>query len=63
VIQLEHNFSADFIEKNINDLVKKLDSDSFNIKILLLGGNTSADAQLYILPLAPLFPDRKLYRD
>lgn len=63
VIELEHHFSDEFIQKNINDLVKKLDADSFNIKILLLGGNTSTDAQLYILPLAPLFPDRKLYRD
>ena len=63
VIELEHNFSIEFIEKNNQDLIKKLNSDSFNIKILLLGGNTADDAQLYILPLSPLFIDRKLYRD
>ncbi len=63
VIELEHHFSAELIEKSIQELLKQIDSDSFNIKVLLLGGNTVDDAQLFILPLAPLFPDRKLYRD
>lgn len=34
---------------------------SCNLKILLIGGNRTQEAQLFILPLAPLYPDRKLY--
>jgi branched-chain amino acid aminotransferase len=36
---------------------------SCNLKILLIGGKTKSDAELFILPLAPLFPDRKLYTE
>lgn len=33
-----------------------------NIKVLLIGGKTAADAELYILCLAPYFVERKLYK-
>ncbi len=64
IIELEHVFSQTFIEGAIIDLVKMLgESVACNLKVLLVGAPTKEDAQLFILPLAPLFPDKKLYRD
>lgn len=61
IINLEHNFEKDKIEKYIRELVAANKVDSANIKMLLLGGKSAQDAELFILPLAPLYPDRKLY--
>ena len=63
VISLEHAFAAHQIEKYLYDLIEKVELESCNLKILLIGGPTKEAAQLYILPLNPLFPDRKFYRD
>ncbi|MBI4599829.1 aminotransferase class IV family protein [Candidatus Uhrbacteria bacterium] len=64
IIELEHVFTAPFIEEAIVDLVATLGkSATCNLKVLLVGAPTKEDAQLFILPLAPLFPDKKLYRD
>jgi branched-subunit amino acid aminotransferase/4-amino-4-deoxychorismate lyase len=51
------------IEKSIAGLVASAESESFNLKILLIGGKTAEKASLNILCLNPLFPDKKLYRD
>ncbi len=61
IIGLEHSFVKDDVERYIRELVDKNELESCNIKMLLLGGRGAAEAALYILPLAPLFPDRKLY--
>jgi branched-chain amino acid aminotransferase len=58
VIDLSHSFAKKEIEKYIHELLVKLQVDACNIKMLLIGGR---DPQLFIIPLAPLFPDRKLY--
>lgn len=63
IIGLQHQFSEKFIENSINDLIKDFKSETFNLKILLIGGATKEKAILNILCLNPLFPDRKLYRD
>lgn len=62
IIGLPHEFNEKIISQWISDLLKKLGSDTTcNFKILLTGGNGATDASLYILPLTPLFPDKKLY--
>lgn len=63
IIGLEHAITLGELQLWIQQLLQAESIDVCNLKILLIGGRTAADAQLYILPLAPLFPDRKLYRD
>lgn len=63
IINLEHVFSKDIIEKYIQDLITKTVTETFNVKILLIGASKKEDASLYILCSNPLFLDRKLYRD
>ncbi len=63
IIGLEHSFSSQSIDSYISELVLKNGAGTCNIKILLVGGRTVADASLFILCLNPLFPDKKLYRD
>ena len=63
VIGLEHPFTVDCIQKSIFDLVAHTSATSYNIKILLIGGQTRETASLFVLCLNPLFTDKKLYRD
>ncbi len=63
IIELDHQFSDIFIEKAVLDFISIIDTKSFNIKILLIGGSTANDAQLFVLCFNPLFSDKKLYRD
>lgn len=60
-IGLTHPFTSDEVTKYLHELLEKLEltkDGSCNIKILLIGGR---EPQLFIMALAPLFPDRKLY--
>ncbi len=61
LLGLEHPFIFRDISSYIAAVVKKNAMENGNIKMLLIGGKTAQSASLYILPLAPLFPDRKLY--
>jgi len=64
IIGLEHTFAQQFIASSVKELVDALEiHDAYNIKILLIGGKTPEQAELFILPSAPFFADRKLYRD
>ena len=63
IIGLVHTFSPSLIEKSISELMANTQAESFNVKILLIGGRTTEDASLNILCLNPLFPDKRLYRD
>lgn len=58
IIGITHPYKVKDIEQYIQDLVAKTPVESFNIKMLLIGGR---EPQLYIQALKPLFPDRKLY--
>ncbi len=61
IIGLTHAYTANQIAEFTETLIKKLNTqESYNLKILLIGGK---EPLLYILPLAPLFVDKKLYRD
>ena len=63
VISISHPFDEEFIKNSILDLIKNYKSETFNLKILLIGASAKEKAILNILCLNPLFPDRKLYRD
>lgn len=63
VIGLSHTFTPDTLQEWVMALIKECKSDALNLKILLIGAREAKDATLFILPLAPLFPDKKLYRD
>src|SRR5436190_8586337 len=64
-IGLEHGFEREKVRGWVEKIQKQVQYDdekfSCNFKMLLIGGKTKDDPQLFILPLAPLFPDRKLY--
>lgn len=62
LIRLAHPFTKSQVIAWIRAVVSENHLLASNIKMLLIGGKTAADAQLFILPLAPLFPDRKLYK-
>jgi len=63
MINLTHPFDQQFITKSIIDLISDYKSETFNLKILLIGGAIKEKAILNIFCLNPLFPDKKLYRD
>jgi len=78
-IGLGHAFSEEMVADAIAELLAKNVADTCNVKILLIGpstsfdktqdkslragGKTAKDAELNILCLNPLFPDKKMYRD
>ncbi|HEY4526641.1 MAG TPA: aminotransferase class IV [Candidatus Paceibacterota bacterium] len=59
IIGLEHSFGT-IIYDSTRELTKTLGDGTYNLKFLLIGGATPL---LYIIPLNPHFPDKKLYRD
>lgn len=73
IIRLDHPFTNEEIKQYITELLAALvtneskndsafaDVFSCTIKVLLIGGKNKSEAQLYLLPLAPLYPHRKLY--
>lgn len=63
IIGLTHPFTSNQIETYIQELLEKLEltkDGSVNLKMLLIGGG---EPQLFILSLAPHFPDRKFYSE
>ncbi len=62
-ITLVHKFTSDFVKEAMYNLIPHTGEASCNIKVLLYGAPTPELTQLYILPSAPLYPDRKWYRD
>lgn len=62
IIQLDHDFTQQQIEQTVKDLVNKLEDQVYNIKILLIGDDKKEEATVYIIPISPYFPDKKLYK-
>ncbi len=62
-IHLIHRFSPDSITNAFNDLVRDTLEESYNVKILLYGAPEVDNTELFILPSAPLYPERKWYRE
>ncbi|MDO8575889.1 MAG: aminotransferase class IV [bacterium] len=63
IIGLNHTFTGEAVSNAIAELLAKNGAETCNVKILLIGGKTAEEAQLNILCMNPLFPDKKLYRD
>ncbi len=63
LIKLSHSFVKQDIECFTNDLLSQTEEGTYNLKMLLIGGQKTEDATLYMFCSNPLFPDRKLYRD
>jgi branched-chain amino acid aminotransferase len=61
-IELEHEFSDSDLQSWTNQLINQLDEDNYNLKILLIGAKDPKNAEVFILPLKPKYPDRKLYK-
>jgi len=62
IIGLEHPYSQGQIIDFIKKVSEKNNLESANIKMLLIGGKTAEESNLYIFPVLPLYPDRKLYK-
>ncbi len=62
-IGLEHNFSKEKIFDYIEEYKKRINIDSCNLKLLLLGGRLPVESQLVIMASAPFYPKRDWYRD
>lgn len=62
-IGLDHGFTPARIKSWVEQLTAANQTKDCNFKILLIGGQDKASANLYILCLNPLYPDRKLYRE
>lgn len=62
VIGLEHQYTQEQIIDFIKQVCEKNNLESANIKMLLIGGKTKEESTLYIFPVLPLYPDRKLYK-
>lgn len=63
IIGISHPFEPSFIENSLLKLVQNTGIETYNLKILLIGGSTIEKASLYILCFNPLFPDKKLYKE
>lgn len=61
IIGLPHTFATGAMSAWVEELLKKIDAEACNLKMLLIGGKDADSATLYIIPLAPLFPDKRLY--
>lgn len=61
-IILKHNFTKKQLSKYIIDLVKAEKRESINIKVLMIGAPNPDEVNFYVIPLAPLFPPKKLYK-
>lgn len=61
-IGLDHRFQPGDFQRFLRALIEANQTGDANLKALLIGGTTAADARLVILQLAPLFPDRKNYK-
>ncbi len=61
-IGLAHTFVSDSIAEWVRNLAADAGIPSCNVKLMLIGAPRPEDATLYMLPLAPLFPDDSLYK-
>lgn len=59
VLEIPLPFPPSKIKQFLSDLIKAISVKSCNIKMLLIGGN---EPTVYIFASAPLYPDRKLYK-
>jgi len=61
IIGLVHPFSRGDVTPWTSKLIRELPDEVFNLKILLIGARDPAQCQLILLPLSPVFPEKKSY--
>lgn len=59
-LEIKPKFSLDQIKYACIELNNQYPEQTYNMKIILIGGK---DQEMFVLPLAPKFVDKKLYRD
>ena len=62
VIGRKHPFDANQITEWIKELTQDIKEERYNVKMLLIGSPEPERVQLFILPLMPRFPDKRLYK-
>jgi len=60
-IGLAHEFQKTNLDAWTRALIAQTKADALNVKMLLIGAREPSGAQLLIIPLAPLFPDKRLF--
>ncbi len=60
-IGLTHGFTQTQWNTWTRELIAQTKADALNLKMLLIGAREASGAQLLIIPLAPLFPDKRLF--
>ena len=63
IVGVEHKLRQEEIIRYCKELIEKLEAQSFNIKILLIGARNPEDCLLFIIPSMPLFPRRDYYKN
>ncbi len=63
LVDVDHPWKNGDVQQYLENLILANQAMDANLKVLLYGGCTQETARLVIIQLAPLFPDRKLYRD
>ncbi|HRN70345.1 MAG TPA: aminotransferase class IV [Candidatus Woesebacteria bacterium] len=63
LISLQHNLQQNQVKTYISTFINTVEQSSLNLKVLLYGGNKSEETKLVILASAPLFPNRKWYKE
>ena len=61
-IGLKHNFSKEKISDYLEAYKNRLNIDSCNLKLLLLGGQSPEESRLVIMSFSPFYPKREWYR-
>ncbi len=62
MIGLKHTLTKEDLSQWIDMLLNECNKDRINLKILLIGAQKPQDTLLVILPLNPLFPDKRFYK-
>jgi branched-subunit amino acid aminotransferase/4-amino-4-deoxychorismate lyase len=62
IIELNHTFSEEGLKNWVEEFSEAIKKQDCNLKIMLIGNPKPEAVKLYIIPLNPLFPDRKLYK-
>jgi len=63
ILGLKHTFTKTTIERFVDELVAKTQAKAYNIKVLLIGGTTATDAEIFMICSNPKFPEKKWYKD
>ncbi len=61
IIGLRHTLHLALLAEWTTSLLRKNEADTCNVKMLLIGAREPKDAMLWMIPLAPLFPDKRLF--